>query len=531
MRIKLLFAILLLSIFLRFYKLGQVPLSLNWDEVSNSYNAYSILKTGRDEYGKFLPFTNRSFDDYKPPLYMYLDVPAVALFGLSNYSARLPSAIVGLFSVLFVYFLTKLLFKKEKLALLACAFFAIEPWPSHFSRVGFEANLGIFFTLGTFTFLMFSFNENILMKKRKLFLLLGSIFFVLSMYSYHSTRFFVPLLSFITLLIFKNEILAFGKRYLFLLSLLIFIFLLPIVIFTPKGSFANRLETTTQKAISQDLKTSVNLIEEDNSQQQKLSKFIHNRRLVIAQSTFQKYLSHFDINFLFTSGDDNFRHHIEQHGLLFLFQLPLFLIGLYVAVKKHTKNHLFLLSWLILSPIPASLGDAFPHAIRSYNLVLPITIISAIGLAFITSNLGSKKNKFIAVIISLLITLSFFVYTHNYLNHYNIDESSWWQFGYKEAVIESEKLKGNFDKVIVDSSIEQGYIFWLYYSKYDPYQYQQSKDKNQFDKYIFTNDKPTNPKELYVSITGKFPADYTVLETISDPTGLPIIKIGYDNRK
>lgn len=531
MKNKLLFAILLLSIFIRFYKLGQVPASLDWDEVSNAYNAYSILKTGNDQYGNFLPFTNRSFDDYKPPLYMYLDIPAVALFGLTNFSARLPSAFFGVLSVLFVYYLTKLLLKKEKLALLSSALFAIEPWSSHFSRVGFEANVGLFCALGTFTFLLYSFNENIVMKKRKLLLLSSSIFFVLSMYSYHSTRIFVPLLSLTTILIYKNQVFSFGKRYLSSLLILIFVFLLPIVIFAPKGSFANRLEVTAQKAISQDLNTSVDLIQEDKSEQQKLSNIIHNRRIVIAQSAFQRYLSHFDVNFLFTSGDDNFRHHIEQHGLLFLFQLPLFLIGLYVAVKKHTKNHLFLLSWLILSPIPASLGDAFPHAIRSYNIVLPITILSSIGLVFIISSLRPKYIKFSAVIISILIALSLFVYTHNYLNHYNIDESSWWQFGYEEAVMQTGNLKNKFDKIIIDPSIEQGYIFWLYYSKYDPRQYQQSKNKNNFDKYIFGSDKPTNQKELYVSLADKFPGNYLSLKTIYDPAGIPIIKIGtVDNR-
>ncbi len=518
-----------MALVVRFYQLGIVPFSLDWDEVSNSYNAYSILKTGRDEYGNFLPVTNRSFDDYKPPLYMYLDIPAVAIFGLNNISARLPSAILGLLSVFLVYYLTKLLFKNEKLSLLSAAIFAIEPWSSHFSRIGFEANIGLFCTLGTFTFLLLAFNENILMKKRKLFLLLSSIFFVLSMYSYHSTRIFVPLLSLTTLFIYKNQVLSLGKRYIFLLILITFVFLLPIIIFAPKGSFANRLEETTQKAILHDLNTSTNLIQEDNSQQQKFSTIIHNRRIVIIQSAIQRYMSHFDVNFLFTNGDDNFRHHIEQHGLLFLFQLPLFLIGLYIAVKKHTQNHLFILSWLILAPIPASLGDAFPHAIRSYNLIFPITVLSAIGLISIMSTLHFKNIKSSAITISIIGTLPFIVYTHNYLNHYNVDEGVWWQFGYKEAVLQTENLKSRFDKILIDPSMEQGYIFWLYYSKYDPSQYQRSNDKNHFDKYFFTNSKSTGPKELYVSLVKSFPSNFVVLKTINDPKGQPIIKIGYEN--
>ena len=67
----LLFLIIILALILRFYQLGRTPVSLEWDEVAIGYDAYSILKTGRDQYGKFLPLTFRSLDDYKPPIYEY----------------------------------------------------------------------------------------------------------------------------------------------------------------------------------------------------------------------------------------------------------------------------------------------------------------------------------------------------------------------------------------------------------------------------------------------------------------------------
>src|SRR3990167_10549491 len=143
---KIFWAILVLAFILRFYKLGEIPLSLDWDENSNAYNAYSILKTGRDEYGNFLPITNRSFDDYKPPLYMYLDIPAVAFFGLTPFAARLPSAVFGFLTIPLIYLLAKWTFqantkqkmlivsgqlsniKGETIALVAMFLLAISPW-------------------------------------------------------------------------------------------------------------------------------------------------------------------------------------------------------------------------------------------------------------------------------------------------------------------------------------------------------------------------------------------------------------------
>ena len=109
----ILILITILAFFLRFYQLGKVPLSMDWDENSNAYNAFSILKTGKDEYGSFLPLTNRSFDDFKPPLYMYLNVITVKLFGLTPIAARLPSAFFGTLTVPLIYFLARWLFQKK----------------------------------------------------------------------------------------------------------------------------------------------------------------------------------------------------------------------------------------------------------------------------------------------------------------------------------------------------------------------------------------------------------------------------------
>ena len=100
----LLVLVLCLSLFLRFYKINVNPPSLDWDEASLGYNAYSILRTGADEYGNKLPLSIRSFDDYKPAAYVYLDVPSVAVFGLNEFGTRFPSAFLGFLSVVLFIF-------------------------------------------------------------------------------------------------------------------------------------------------------------------------------------------------------------------------------------------------------------------------------------------------------------------------------------------------------------------------------------------------------------------------------------------
>src|SRR5579872_6374629 len=158
MKKYILVAIILLAGLLRFYKLGQNPPSLYWDEASLGYNAYSILKTGSDEHGRHLPITDfAAFGDYKPPLYIYADVPAIAVFGLNEFGIRFPSAFFGTLTIFVAYLIAKSLIEDENVALLTSLFLAISPWHIQLSRAAYEANLGLFFSsLGILFFIKFA---------------------------------------------------------------------------------------------------------------------------------------------------------------------------------------------------------------------------------------------------------------------------------------------------------------------------------------------------------------------------------------
>src|SRR5579859_7931615 len=114
--VKLLFVlIILIAICLRFYQLGINPPSLTWDETAWGYNAYTLGLDGRDEFGRLLPHDYlESFGDFKPPMYAYLDILPIKLFGLTPYAVRFPSAFFGVLTVIITYFLVKQIFPKSK---------------------------------------------------------------------------------------------------------------------------------------------------------------------------------------------------------------------------------------------------------------------------------------------------------------------------------------------------------------------------------------------------------------------------------
>ncbi|NCQ11990.1 MAG: hypothetical protein GW809_07600, partial [Bacteroidetes bacterium] len=86
----LVLSILVLSIFLRFYKLGTVPHGMTWDEAAIGYNGFAIFNTRRDEWLQRLPVSFQSFGDYKAPLAIYLNGIFTYLFGLNLFAVRLP---------------------------------------------------------------------------------------------------------------------------------------------------------------------------------------------------------------------------------------------------------------------------------------------------------------------------------------------------------------------------------------------------------------------------------------------------------
>src|SRR3990167_9776130 len=138
MKFKLLLIIILASL-LRIWNLNNFPVGFNADEAAIGYNAYSLLQTGKDEYGSSFPLSFKSFGDYKPGLYFYFVMPFVAILGLNEWAVRIPSALFGIGTVILIYFLAKEIFKNRWVGIFSSLLLAISPWHIHFSRGGWRS--------------------------------------------------------------------------------------------------------------------------------------------------------------------------------------------------------------------------------------------------------------------------------------------------------------------------------------------------------------------------------------------------------
>jgi len=461
---------------LRLWQLGKVPSSPDWDEVALGYNAYSILETGKDEYGKFLPIVLRSFDDYKPALYTYLAIPSVVVLGLNVVAVRLPSAIFGILTILATFFLVKELFKKNSLALLASFLLAISPWHIQFSRVAFEANVGV--ALNTFGILFF-----LKAFKKPWFLSLSALMLGFSLHVYQSEKVFVPLLITILIYAFRKEFFLIKKKYIYASLIIFAVICLPLILFTLTNKDAlSRAKTVSIFSNSSIIEANTEKLVKDRVNNDILGLILDNRRVEFAKYIVGGYLSHLDLNWLFVKGDIA-RHHAPGMGLMYLIELPFLLIGIYMLIfgKFDKALKIFITLWFLIVPIPASVTNDVPHAVRTINFLPILQIFTAIGILTAFSKVSSIKHKILSIkikylfflLILLASTFNFSYYLNQYFIQQNYFHARYWQYGYKDMVNFVASIQKDYSKIIVSNTatMDQSYMFFLFYLKYDPNKY------------------------------------------------------------
>lgn len=542
----ILILILALGTGLRLWQLGSIPSSPDWDEVALGYDAYSILHTGRDEFGIFLPAVLRSFEDYKPAFYAYLAIPSVAVFGLTTFAVRFPSAIMGIAAIIGMYFLIEELFNREitknaerrqgiVIGLLGAFLLAISPWHLQFSRVAFETNVGLTFNILVILFFLKGL-------KRPWVLLLAAFFAGLNLSVYQSERVFTPFLIVAMIIIYRKELFTLSKKYLAASIIVSVIVILPTVFFIVQNPTAlQRVKETS--IISQQPKVLIAKtlrLKDDIENHDLVGQVIDNRRVVYIKSIMSGYLAHFDPNWLFIKGDGN-RHHAPRMGLLFLFSLPFLLLGIYQLVfgKFEKKAKYVVFSWLLLSPIPASITFEVPHAVRTMNMLPMLLVLTAVGL-FVGYRYVCKNRvlKIISLsIVLFLVSFNFVYFIDQYFVQQNYFHAYDWQYGYAQAIPQIEQLKRKYKKIVISDTIpmDKSYMFFLFYLQYPPQQYQQIVAANpnsptnvhHFELYEFKPIRRVDVKQqngvLYVGTKNDFDDHIVARKTIPYPDGTPAI--------
>lgn len=518
----LLALITILGFSFRIYRITEVPPSLNWDEVSIGYNAYSILKTGRDEWGVKFPVFFKSYGEYKLPVQIYGSIPGIAVFGLNELGVRITPVVYGTMTILVIFFLGRVLLGNA-VGLVSAFLIAISPWHLQLTRASFESSFALFwFCLGLWL-LIKGFEKGI-------WWVWAVIPLSISIYTYNAERVFVPIFLVFLMLIFAKQILR-SKKYFFLAGILFMLLMIPMVPFIASGQSSARYKLVS---IADDpgLVLRINESRGNSTLPGVLPTLIHNKPVYITKTFLTNYLSHFSPQFLFLEGAPHKQHHVQGIGELYLFQAPFMLIGIYLVFKKREKYRWVVAGWVLLAFIPVSVtNDSIPHALRTLVAIPTYQFFSAYGLVVFYFWLKSKGFKIFTLstaIFGLVVVFSLYTYLYNYHVVYPMQYSRDWQYGYKQIVDYIKNNQDKYDLIVFTRSIGEPHMFTLFYTQYDPYKFQ--TDPNlvrfethdwirvlNFDKYYFPDltDKGTR----YEDIIEKYP-DKKIL-FISKPIDFP----------
>lgn len=475
--------IILLGFFLRFYKLGDYPRTLHRDEAFLGYNAYSILKTGRDMSGNLFPLHLQSFI-YSPAGYSYLSIPFIKFFDLNVFSVRFASAFFGSLTIVIAFFLTRQLFPNGRnklwISLLAPFFLAISPWHINLARTATENTVVVFFvSLGTLLYLLW-------IRKESWYLLFLSFFsFGLTLLIYQAPRAFLPF--FIPLLVICFSFSRIKKKKIvspiLLFTLLIMI---PILIILSSKNLSLRIRTVSILSGTETQLILDQQIREDGVAETKniATRTFHNKLIGYSSVALTNYFKHFSFDFLFTDKGLPDRYRVPLNGLLPIFELPLLILGVWYLLRSEKKAGAFLIGWVLLAPIGSALTfDDVPNLQRTLVVFPALSIISASGFFYLLSKIAKKilvKTLLISTF-SVLILYSFSFYLHQYYLHAPVYRPWHRQDGYKELAVRVNELLPKYKKAVITDRESAPAIFSLFYNTYDPAVFQKEKEKNMLD--------------------------------------------------
>lgn len=463
-----------ITILTRFTNLSLIPPHLSNDEISIAYDAYSVLKTMRDEHNHLLPLSFQSHNTYKAPLAIYLTVPMVAIFGNTDFAARVTSAFLGSLTVLIIGLLVFELTKNRLLSLLSSSMLSISPIHILTSRMAYEANIALFFfVLGIYLFFL-SLRKN----NNNNIVILSSVSFALSLYGYHTEWIFTPFIMG-TLLTLNYK--AVIRRPIYWISILIFILLItPLFL-----DFLNNLYSTTR--------ASTEIILKDPSLAVKLAShdfFFWQKIAFVLQAIFEKLSSYFNLSYLFFTGYDLLPKGDPFQVGTFLFPLlPFFLFGIVKTFPLFKEKSKFIYILLITAPATASLTSGPQSTSRNLVSLIPISIICAAGIfAFLNTAGRIWKILFISI-----LTISFLYFLIIFYYHFPKDHAEGFQYGYKQIALFIKPRYHDFKKIVIDPrfgpvNIYSGvpHLYIPYYTYLDPNKLAQRKQILQgssFDKY------------------------------------------------
>ena len=462
---SILVLILVLAGALRLVKLEQSPPGLNQDEAANAWNAYCLLKTGKDQVGESWPvFDMRGLGGHRTTLHIYLLMPFQALGGLNIITTRLPAALGGILTVLLIYLVGRRLFDRAT-GLAAAALLAVNPWHIQQSRWGQDAALCALFGIIPLAAMLWAnlpVSDDHRRPVRPFLAALAGALSGIVCYGYHAMRVFVPALLLTVVIVTLPQWWRLLKSVRGAIAIGAFV----IAFAATFGPLAHKHFADPQGAAKRAESTWI--WQDPDPVAEK------------AKAVLRRYASHFGPDFLFVRGDHYEIQSPPGVGQFHWYMLPLMLGGLAVVVRRFKSSYgaRVVLALVLVYPI----GDCFSshislHALRSLPGLCGLVLLAGVGgvstFRWLRERDFFPAEAVTAVFLLVVIVLNVF-YLQRFYGPYNQREAIY--RGYHVDLVEAcNWLRDRFDEAdavfFTTRGFNQPYIVTLVALGYDPQQW------------------------------------------------------------
>ena len=346
------------------------------DESSIAYNAYTISNQGVDEHGESWPLYFRAFGEHKNPVFIYLLAALYSVFGPSQFTARLLSAVLVLAAALLLGVLAGSATRRCAVGVIVGASACLTPWLFELSRLVFEvASLPLALTL--FLWVL----QTALKHDRPHWLHAASLALALGLITYTSAvgRILAPLLCCgLLLCLRKNRWLFPGHVFPFYGLTLVPLFWF---LHHHPGALGTRFAHVTY-------------LTSDSSRLEMLSNFLGH------------YFRSFNPWDWLVAGDPEPRHHLATMGSLLFATAALVYGGLFLFFAQRLWRDpwwRFVVYGVLVSPIPAALTIDRFHTFRLIALPIFLLLLTAPAIAWLLERTAARRIVLAAVIFSTLL--------------------------------------------------------------------------------------------------------------------------------
>lgn len=439
----LLIVILATASFMRLYKISEYMTFLG-DEGRDALVAKDILEGNLTLLG---PRASAG-DFFLGPIYYYMIAPFLGLFNYDPVGPAVFVAIVGVATVLLVYFFTQKFFGKVA-GVCASALYAVSPIIIAFSRSSWNPNPVPFFSLALMLVLYFSVKRN----DYKLSFLVGILLGILLQLHYIATFLGVIILVFVLIGNFIQGKKSLLKKYIIQYLSIFggFVFgLSPFLIFEIRHGFPN-------------IKTIFSFIFVDNFQVERAREFSH---LEIVQDVLFRLFARLSLNYPPPEQLNLF----DERYLLVLQVFTVLLVLGSIIFLFFTKNKLIISLILIWLLVGLFLFGFYRKEIYDYyfGFMFPLPFILIGNMIGVLARLKSKL-KYIGIILGCLIFLTLFVILilNNPFAHQGNNQKREAEIIAEKVIEVSEGMPYNF-ALITDGNSDHVFRYFLEIKNREP---------------------------------------------------------------